>query len=454
MQRLRYSRYFKSTVILLDMLLIAGVFLYSYLRSNSFEISKEDTEQKMLMLLILLFYWVLLAGKTKLYNVERSLTFGNYLERLLTHTFVFLIGVILLAKVSRGELLLFLVPVLSNLFFILVTTKIALFVALKYIRLKGRNHRNVMFLSENETTEILKTTLYRRKDYGYRIHEYPHTAIEIPELKAFWKRNGIHTLYLPSENPLDRGLEKRIFMEAESSKVVISLLPNVDKSKFFLYDLGYIDSQPILSPAKLPLEYYSNFLVKRCADIFIALVALVFIGAWLVPLVAIIIKAGSKGPVFFRQKRYGYHDEIFTCIKFRTMYVNDECSSKITEVNDKRITKAGRFLRKTSLDEFPQFINVLKGEMSVVGPRPHMLIVDDFYKPTIRKYSVRSLVKPGITGLAQVKGLRGDSGDLHLQMKKRVLADSFYVKNWSLSMDIVIIFKTIFLLLKGDKNAR
>ena len=121
--------------------------------------------------------------------------------------------------------------------------------------------------------------------------------------------------------------------------------------------------------------------------------------------------------------------------------------------NDSRITSIGKFLRKTSLDEMPQFLNVLKGEMSVVGPRPHMLLVDDFYKLKIGRYSVRSLVKPGVTGLAQVNGLRGDIGNMDIEMQKRILADAFYVKNWTLSLDLVIIVKTVFLVIAGDKKA-
>ena len=135
------------------------------------------------------------------------------------------------------------------------------------------------------------------------------------------------------------------------------------------------------------------------------------------------------------------------------MHTNGDCAIKTTEVNDKRITKIGRFLRKTSLDEMPQFLNVLKGEMSVVGPRPHMLLVDDFYKLKIGRYSVRSLVKPGVTGLAQVNGLRGDIGNMDIEMQKRILADAFYVKNWTLSLDLVIIIKTVFLVIAGDKKA-
>jgi len=181
---------------------------------------------------------------------------------------------------------------------------------------------------------------------------------------------------------------------------------------------------------------------------------LVVICSWLFPIIALFIKLDSKGPVFFKQKRYGFHENIFTCLKFRTMVENEHSTMKTTSENDYRITKIGKFLRVTSLDELPQFINVLVGNMSVVGPRPHMLLVDNFYKPKIGKYAIRSLVKPGITGLAQVNGLRGDKGNMDIQMRKRIIADSYYVKNWSFSLDIVIILKTISLLITGDKNAQ
>ena len=135
------------------------------------------------------------------------------------------------------------------------------------------------------------------------------------------------------------------------------------------------------------------------------------------------------------------------------MVVNDQSATRTTQKNDDRITAVGKFLRFTSIDEMPQFINVLLGHMSVVGPRPHMLLVDDYYKTRIGRYAIRSMVKPGITGLAQVNGLRGDYGDMSIEMKKRILADTFYVKNWSMVLDLVIILKTVFLVIRGDKKA-
>jgi len=311
-----------------------------------------------------------------------------------------------------------------------------------------------MFLGETGSTEILKNIFQDRKDYGYKIFEYGTSDIKPTELVEFWKKNGIHTLFLSTENHFTENLETEIFKLAEDHKVHVSLIPSITQSDFFLYDLGYIQTQPILSQAKYPLDYYSNFLVKRIFDIAFSILILVLLGSWLFPVIAILIKITSKGPVFFVQKRYGFHEEVFSCLKFRTMIVNDESATKTTEENDVRITKIGRFLRKTSLDELPQFINVLKGEMSIVGPRPHMLSVDNFYKPKIGRYSLRSMVSPGITGLAQVSGLRGDYGDVEVEMKKRILADTFYVRNWSFVLDLIIILKTVLLVVGGDKNAK
>lgn len=311
-----------------------------------------------------------------------------------------------------------------------------------------------MFLGDHQSTEILKNIFIDRKDYGYRIFEYESSNININELVTFWKKNGIHTLFLSMENSYDERLENEIFKLAEDHKIHISLIPSITQSDFFLYDLGYIQTQPVLNQARYSLDYYSNFLMKRTFDIFFSVIILVLVCSWVFPIIAILIKTTSKGPVFFLQKRYGFHEEVFNCLKFRTMVVNDESTTKTTSVNDSRITKVGKFLRKTSLDELPQFINVLKGEMSVVGPRPHMLSVDNYYKPKIGRYSLRSMVSPGITGLAQVNGLRGDFGDVEVEMKKRVLADAFYVRNWSFVLDLVIILKTVLLVIGGDKNAK
>ena len=172
----------------------------------------------------------------------------------------------------------------------------------------------------------------------------------------------------------------------------------------------------------------------------------------LFPIIALLIKLDSKGSVIFKQKRRGINGKDFDCYKFRTMRNDGTNSIKATVVNDNRITKIGNFLRKTSLDELPQFINVLKGDMSIVGPRPHMISQDIYYSEIIRKYNLRNYVKPGITGLSQVKGFRG-AIDCDKYMEDRIRTDTFYVRNWSLLLDIQISYQTVVLVFKGDENA-
>lgn len=454
MQSIRYSRYFKSAIIIIDIVIVAAVFVFYFLKRHEFNLEKTRTEQNILSLLLLSLFWILLSGRTKLYSIPRNLTYTLYVERIISHIFVFLLGIVLLARVSNNNFLKYeRFWIAITLFIILFSIKSLIFFTLKYFRKKGGNYRNVMFLAENSSTEILKDILTQRKDYGYKLYEFSEENIDVEVLKSFWQENGIHTVFIPSDNHLTKKLKEKIYKEAENNKVKISLVPNTIHNDFFEYDLGYIETQPILTPSKFPLNFYTNATIKRTFDVGFSLLVLILIGSWLFPIIILLIKLDSKGSPFFLQKRYGFHDQVFNCIKFRTMIENEDSTTKTTSENDYRITKIGKFLRKTSLDEMPQFINVLKGEMSVVGPRPHMLLIDDYYKMKIGRYVVRSLVKPGITGLAQVSGLRGDNGDMEIEMKKRILADSFYVKNWSLSLDLVIILKTILLVLKGDKHA-
>lgn len=456
MQRIRYSRYLKSIIILLDLLVIAGVFvLYFFNTSRDLIHDQEIWYETSFPLLLVISFWILLSGRTKIYNISRNLTYILFVERIIIHFLLFIIGLVLIRKVSGNQFFGSELTWLSLYLFVFIfLLKSSVYFLIRHIRAMGVNHRNVMFLSENNSTDVLKKTIEERKDFGYKIFSYNSSEVNTEELVDFWKKKGIHTLFIPTENSFSNETEDKLFRLAEANKVHISLIPNISKNNFFFYDLGYIQTQPILTQAKYPLDYYSNFLLKRTFDIIFSVLVLLFICSWLFPIIAILIKKSSKGPVFFIQKRYGFHEEVFNCFKFRTMVVNEDSASKTTSPNDKRITKIGKFLRKTSLDEMPQFINVLKGEMSIVGPRPHMLAVDNYYKPKIGRYTLRSLANPGITGLAQVNGLRGDSGDVEIEMNKRILADAFYIRNWSFILDIVIILKTILLVIKGDKNAK
>ena len=217
-------------------------------------------------------------------------------------------------------------------------------------------------------------------------------------------------------------------------------------------ELERYDNIPILSVTSLPLDDKRNQLLKRIFDVVFASTFLVLIGWWLFAIVALLIKVDSKGPIFFKQLRSGRNNFKFHCLKFRTMHVNLLADSLQATRNDPRITRVGALLRKTSLDELPQFINVLVGTMSIIGPRPHPLVLNELFSERIGKFMSRHSVKPGITGLAQVKGYRGETQKLH-DMKGRFRLDVFYIENWTFALDLKIVFQTIGHLFKGSEKA-
>jgi len=213
-----------------------------------------------------------------------------------------------------------------------------------------------------------------------------------------------------------------------------------------------IDGKRYVAIKVNPLGNWFNASVKRIFDILFSFFVILFVLSWLTPLLAILIKLDSKGSVFYRQKRSGRNDRIFNCLKFRTMVDNKHAEFKSATKNDDRVTKLGRFLRKTSIDEFAQFFNVFWGHMSIVGPRPHPLKLNEDYVSKVEKYMVRHVVKPGVTGLSQAKGHRGEVSST-LTMKQRVKIDIFYIENWTFMLDLKIIALTAYNLFKGDKNA-
>ena len=230
----------------------------------------------------------------------------------------------------------------------------------------------------------------------------------------------------------------------------------------FIPDFSDISSEPfttsnfnnfqVIKPRHEPLQNAYNRLVKRIFDIVISLLVIIFILSWLYPILACIIKYQSKGPVLFKQMRTGKKNKVFWCYKFRSMKINEFSDTNQAQKGDDRITSIGKFIRKTSIDELPQFFNVIQGDMSIVGPRPHMIKHTKDYNDLISNFMVRHFVKPGITGLAQVSGYRGETKKVS-DMKRRVKADIEYVQHWNLIKDIKICFLTIIVTFKGDKNA-
>lgn len=241
--------------------------------------------------------------------------------------------------------------------------------------------------------------------------------------------------------------------EAENNFIRFKFVPD-----FHLYanrdvHVDYLEDTPILSLRNEPLEDIVNRIKKRSFDIIFSVCVIVLLLSWLIPIIAILIKLDSKGPVFYNQNRLGRDLRKIKVFKFRTMKTTDsDTQYKQATKDDPRVTRIGRILRKTSLDEIPQFFNVLIGNMSVVGPRPHPLKMNDDYKMIINKYMIRHFLKPGITGWAQVNGYRGETKDLK-DIKGRIEHDIWYMEKWNFWLDLKIIFLTVYNIIKGEKNA-
>jgi putative colanic acid biosynthesis UDP-glucose lipid carrier transferase len=263
---------------------------------------------------------------------------------------------------------------------------------------------------------------------------------------------GVKDLYV-SIAPAKMHLIGPLVMEADRQLLRLKFIPDLAGALAAPYTITYMGGEfPIITLRHEPLESMSNRFKKRAFDMIFSSLVIVFVLSWLYPLIGLLIKLQSKGPVLFKQQRSGINDEPFWCYKFRSMRMNNDSDKKQATKGDSRITGIGRFLRKSSLDEMPQFFNVFLGNMSVVGPRPHMLRHTEEYKAIIGQYMVRQFVKPGITGWAQVNGYRGETKD-DIAMEKRVEHDIWYLENWSTMLDVRIIFMTVINVFHGEENA-
>jgi putative colanic acid biosynthesis UDP-glucose lipid carrier transferase len=327
----------------------------------------------------------------------------------------------------------------------------------KYRIITGSNYRNIVIIGFTTESIRLKELFEARNDYGYRFLGYfsnkkkkAEILGDIEYLKTFVIDNQVNEIYCTLDEMTNDQLAD-IVQFSDENKIEIKFIPGAKEIYSKKLKINYYEMFPVLSMQKTVLHDPATKLVKRIFDIIFSLIIIVFILSWFIPLLSLLIKLESKGPVFFKQGRPGLDEKEFFCYKFRSMKLN-ETTEKEASKNDPRVTKIGRIIRKTSIDELPQFINVFLGDMSVVGPRPHLWSQNKSYGNKINKYMVRHYVKPGITGLAQVKGFRGEI-ESDEDMRCRIKFDVFYIDNWALILDIKIIVQTVLNILKGEKKA-
>ena len=330
--------------------------------------------------------------------------------------------------------------------------------------LKKSNYliKKVLILGYNETAkklakyfeeDSLNTQLIGYIENEENIHElsnYPILA-EINDTLKVAKESNVNEIFSTITPEQNKDIYNLMY-QSEKECIRFKIVPNLSVFITREVHIEYFGQLPILSLRSEPLDDVGNRIKKRVLDIIVSLFVLVFILSWLVPVLGILIFIESGFPIFFKQLRTGKDKKPFYCLKFRSMKSNKDAHSKQATQNDERITKIGKLIRKTSLDEFPQFINVLRGEMSLVGPRPHMVKHTSDYSKLVDDYMVRQFIKPGITGWAQINGYRGEITNPE-QIESRVNKDLWYLENWTLWLDIQILFLTLYQMFKGDKNA-
>lgn len=322
---------------------------------------------------------------------------------------------------------------------------------LKFRRSKGFFVNKALIIGLNDMSTLLRNVMDSNLMLGYDfvgfVSENPvknkkDVLGQLDDLAMLVTQHQIDILFVTLSAYNDLTKTKELLAICNKLGVRLRFVPenqNWFKVRKNLESVGQI---VVFNPQEIPLDDLNSRFYKRAFDIFFSSMVILFINSWLFPIIFVLIKLSSKGPVFFLQNRTGINNRTFKCLKFRSMRINENADEKQATKGDNRITTIGRFLRKSNIDEFPQFFNVLFGQMSVVGPRPHMLKHTEQYSELIDYYRVRHYVKPGITGWAQVNGYRGETDELW-KMQKRVEYDMHYLENWNFWWDLKIIFLTL-----------
>lgn len=456
MRHHRYSFLIRPLQIILDCLLILAV-LYFISESDLVVSEKEFIDP--LFITYILSFWVISSIFTGYYKVYRFTLILRLLTLIFKHFLVFVLGFFTFFSIFKeGVVVNSQFATVSGVLIVTVFSKLLAFFSLRIYRNLGKNFRKVVVLGEDDSTKRFKKLFTSRGSLGYKYLGFftdknlPKKLGDIKDCFSFIEENEVDEIYC-SLKELDKKSLKEVTLFANTNDILLKLIPDSNKLYSKNQNIEYYDDTlMVLSVKKLPFEFPESHVLKRIFDVIFSLLTCVLVLSWLIPILWILVKLESKGPLIFKQKREGLNGDQFVCYKFRSMRLNDMSDKVHATENDVRVTKVGSFLRKTSMDELPQFVNVLKGDMSVVGPRPHLKSLSIEYQKDVDNYLKRHVVKPGITGLAQVSGYRGEI-KRKSDIKNRVRLDIFYIENWSFLLDVKIILMTVFNVFKGEEKA-
>lgn len=461
----RYNKILEMLVIWGDLVILNLLFLsFNSIWNELFEEKTiNDTLPRFLALFSVCYFACATFGGVIFHH--RRVRADQIILRVLRNVFYFSLLSLCLVELSECG-------IYSNRFFIyyfillavcLIIYRLFLRYGIQFYRCHGGNFRTVLYLGSTENIAELYYEMASDKTSGYRVLGYFETApnAKFPvsctylgkpeEVIEYLSHHTVNQLYCCLPSTMSESIVP-VINYCENHLIHFYNVPNVRNYLRHRMHFEMIGSVPILSIHREPLEKVENKLAKRTFDVACSLLFLCTLFPIIFIIVGIGIKVTSPGPIFFKQKRNGLNNKEFVCYKFRSMRVNKEADIRQATANDPRKTKFGDFIRRTNIDEFPQFINVLLGDMSIVGPRPHMLKHTKEYSQIINKYMVRHFIKPGITGWAQITGFRGE---IHRpeDIEGRVKADIWYMEHWSLLLDLYIIYKTVSKILHKDKKA-
>lgn len=408
--------------------------------------------------------WLLLSFFLRTYALTIILKFENFTKRTIQAYLVWIILVLFYLFFYREISIsrLFILSTTGGFGLGLLLNRFIYLGIFRYFRNSDLLIKKVLILGYNDTAK--KLTNYFEQDglnmqiLGYiedenNISELSHYPVlaNISDALRIAKEMEVEEIFSTITPEQNKSIYDLMY-QSEKECIRFRIVPNLSIFITREVHIEYFGDLPVLSLRKEPLDDVGNRIKKRALDITASLLVTIFILSWMIPLIGFIILLESGMPIFFKQLRTGKNKKPFYCIKFRSMKSNKDADLKQATQHDNRVTSFGRFLRKSSLDEFPQFINVLRGEMSLVGPRPHMLKHTTDYSKVVDDYMVRQFIKPGITGWAQINGYRGEITNPD-QIKMRVNKDLWYLENWTLWLDLKILFLTVYYIIKGDTKA-
>ena len=458
----RLATLLRISFVILDLLVLNLVFVIcQYVFREAINFNKEQYTY-------LWFFsnaaWVAASWATSIYQDAYIYSFEKFSRRTMT-AYVYLLALEMIylffnkdAQISR----LFLISILSSFAISLLINRFLHLAMQQFFQSKDHIVRKVMIIGYNDRAKKLASYL-EQEPIKTEIVGFCEEEENVTELSLYPIVGGIGDAVEASKlhevteifstiAPEQQSGIYKLINDADQACIRFRIVPDFNHFIRKPVHLEYLKDIPVLSLRKEPLDDVGNRIKKRLYDLVISSLVTVFILSWLVPIVSLLIWLDSRGPIFFIQQRSGKNGKTFNCIKFRSMKVNRESNEKQATKNDTRITKLGSFLRKSNLDEMPQFFNVLMSDMSIVGPRPHMLKHTDDYSKLLNRYMVRHFLKPGITGWAQIHGFRGEIK--HMQdINNRVEYDLWYLENWNIWLDTRIILMTAFNMAKGEKNA-